>query len=118
MYTPGVANQIMAVRRKDNAPGDADMADRAGARPAANAVVPVESPLVRPSHQLPPPFQVVPRESVLIHRCVTRCCPPGVSAICVFERFKPFGVEIGVQRPATHVGEFRAAIFPPLRVPG
>src|SRR5258708_2979254 len=83
MHSPGVADQIMAVRRKDNAPGDADVADRAGARPTANAVVPVESPLLRPSHQLPPPFQITPGESVLIHRCVTRCSPPSVSAIRV-----------------------------------
>jgi len=111
MHPPGIADQIMAVRGKDDAPGDADMAYRARTCPAANAVMPVKPPLFRTANKLPPAFEVAPCEGMLIHRRVTRRSPPGVSTIRVFERFESFAVEIHIQRTAANVGKFRAAIL-------
>src|SRR5580704_8008880 len=99
MQAPGVAENIGSVRREHDAASDANVADRSGARPATDAVVPMKAALVRAPDNLAQTGRTVrPVEAYLFRRGARRRGPPGKPARRDLERLQALRLEESVKR--------------------
>lgn len=111
MQALGVAERLVAVGCKNDAARDADVADRRGARPATDAIVPVKAALVgAPDNLARAGWAAGPGEAQALERGLGSCWPARQPAGCDFERLQALRLKEAIKALACKVGELGAGL--------